>query len=324
MKNMASVLGSKRVRDLAIPGTHDSGTFAITTSSKLAKDLDDYAWLAWARQNYISNLILPNIMTGWATTQGFNFGQQLDAGIRYFDFRVQRNGPCDFKIIHGLESIRVEDALKQFNSWLNAEDSYTGALFNDQEILFLDFWKFRDMTIDGHHDLCNLLMSTFNNKFILYNGTSSRDITVDTVWKDPKKPQIICFYAWQEIENDANYNKYMWPRVDASTSALSARYYETNDFTELFWKLDQGIARISTSNKFYCSQTIKTGKPQDWGLGFATFGMYPDSVFDFCQDVNKELVTRLKNQWKGKVRIVTCDWFNIENDFVDAVVKSNL
>ena len=150
-----------------------------------------------------------NQIVGWATTQGFNFGQQLDAGIRYFDFRVQKNSPCNLKIMHALKSVQVADALKQFNSWLNAKDSYTGAIFNDKELLLLDFWIFKDITIDDHHYLCNLLISTFNDKFILYNDISPRNVTVDSVWEGPKKPQIIYFYAWKEIEEDKNYNKYI-------------------------------------------------------------------------------------------------------------------
>lgn len=60
---------------LAIPGTHNSMTYGITRSSKIAPDADEGVRRL--------NRVFPVIVRRWSKNQKINVTQQLTIGIRY-------------------------------------------------------------------------------------------------------------------------------------------------------------------------------------------------------------------------------------------------
>lgn len=60
---------------LAIPGTHNSMTYGITRSSKIAPDADESVRRL--------NRVFPVIVRRWSKNQKIDVNQQLTIGIRY-------------------------------------------------------------------------------------------------------------------------------------------------------------------------------------------------------------------------------------------------
>lgn len=88
------------------PGTHNSFTYSISQSSALFSDTPGY--------EFFSNL--PSIFGGmivhnWAVTQDLSIRDQLEAGIRYLDFRVGFDGK-EYILVHGQCAKPVEDELR--------------------------------------------------------------------------------------------------------------------------------------------------------------------------------------------------------------------
>ena len=87
-----------RLVDLILPGTHDSGSYAITKASPPAPG----APASYAQVGLIA--------AKWAKTQDQTLEEQLRGGIRYLDLRV-----ADFEdrlvLVHGLVSCDLDDAL---------------------------------------------------------------------------------------------------------------------------------------------------------------------------------------------------------------------
>ena len=87
-----------RLVDLILPGTHDSGSYAITKASPPAPG---------APASYAQ---VGSIAAKWAKTQDQTLEEQLRGGIRYLDLRV-----ADFEdrlvLVHGLVSCDLDDAL---------------------------------------------------------------------------------------------------------------------------------------------------------------------------------------------------------------------
>ena len=64
MSKSSSIIGPQKIRDILIPGTHDSGAYSFIDSAL-------------------------QITTKYATTQEENIFNQLYFGIRYLDIRIQ-------------------------------------------------------------------------------------------------------------------------------------------------------------------------------------------------------------------------------------------
>jgi|GEM_PF-1363075 len=101
----------KKLAEIVIPGTHDSGTYQM----------------AWG------------LASATAKTQNVSIGEQLDDGIRYFDLRVAETihtGCADdsvWWINHGIfASYRVQDALNEVASFVKKPA-------NAKEVIILDF-----------------------------------------------------------------------------------------------------------------------------------------------------------------------------------------
>lgn len=98
------------LRKLIMPGSHDSGTYAFNSRSKIGDDnslpleLNKIPGVGFAISRY-------------AKTQNLNLTQQLEAGVRYLDFRVLRentkSGASQFYLIHGLKGNTLEHSLDE-------------------------------------------------------------------------------------------------------------------------------------------------------------------------------------------------------------------
>jgi hypothetical protein len=95
------------LRDMVIPGTHDSGTCNLNASSDLSPDSPYFYAL---HKKFASQ---------WARTQNFNFHEMLLKGIRHFDLRIQKH-KGEFVLVHGLVGMKLEDALSQVKGFSDA------------------------------------------------------------------------------------------------------------------------------------------------------------------------------------------------------------
>ncbi|GAB6040070.1 hypothetical protein JCM17961_07440 [Endothiovibrio diazotrophicus] len=128
MSKMAGLIGSIPLCQLSIPGTHDSGTFMITSSSATGLDADDGPGTTAA--NRAKSVVAP-----WAKAQGQDFCGQLSSGIRYLDLRLQRDDYGGYQLTHTLVSTSLETLFSQVEGFYS-----TPGYAN--EILILDFQHF--------------------------------------------------------------------------------------------------------------------------------------------------------------------------------------
>lgn len=113
MGDMRATLGPRRLADVTLPGTHDSGTSGIGPR---------LVFLPW----------------GTAKTQTRNIGEQLNDGIRYFDLRVSEVAhrgcadPSVWWLYHTFDSYRLQDALRQIKAFVQDPA-------HAREVIILDF-----------------------------------------------------------------------------------------------------------------------------------------------------------------------------------------
>lgn len=121
MALMSRHIGEKPLRQIRIPGSHDSGTYNITSESPIGMDASPLA-----EPGKTIDAVAP-----WAKAQGLNFLEQLNAGIRYLDLRVQ-DGECGYEITHSMISVGLNQLFEQL------EEFYAN-WGNVNEIIILDF-----------------------------------------------------------------------------------------------------------------------------------------------------------------------------------------
>lgn len=125
MRDLAPQIGDRPLSQLMIPGTHDAGTFSIpATGARIADAQGDVGTAQLG--------ITPDeFEIGTQITQSMTWTQQLEAGIRYFDFRVVCD-PDGMFIVHTYRGQPILDALREIATWMAAHPT---------EVLLLDVQK---------------------------------------------------------------------------------------------------------------------------------------------------------------------------------------
>ncbi|KAF8309373.1 PLC-like phosphodiesterase [Clavulina sp. PMI_390] len=294
----SAALGPKMLRQIAIPGTHDSGTYAMNALSAVGADLPWYV-------NFIEALPLPaivikEIIALWSIAQCDNFFTQLKAGVRYLDLRVQGGGSLNF--VHGLQSAPVSDLMSQLSTFL----SISGY---EKEVVILDFNHFYSMSGPDHTSLINLLKSTFPNSLAIYNASGSNtassgfnaNVTFNDLWNSSAR--IIVFYRDDPSVAD---NNILWPNYDSKLGpAITSPWPDKSDFADIKTALDGELPYTGVIP--FVLQCQVTPDKTDIALGIAG-GTY-DSLGAFAEGGNP-LIIQWLNGWGNNVgiNIVIADW----------------
>ncbi|XP_019632600.1 PREDICTED: PI-PLC X domain-containing protein 3-like [Branchiostoma belcheri] len=178
------------LKNLAIPGTHDSASVYLDITSdispgeiKTIKDIiDSLAKIPSLGLEQIGKDVVYN----WAVTQGSDFTEQLENGVRYFDLRVA-TGKSDSSLyfVHGLYGSKVESGLREIAEWLHS---------HPKEVVLLDFQHLYFGEKPQDENMITILKNTFGSmlcpKAIKGNAV---DVTLANLWDN--RYQVIVFYA---------------------------------------------------------------------------------------------------------------------------------
>lgn len=138
MEELAPFIRDRPLNRIALPGTHDSGTYSLTRDGGISRDAPSAIW------NAVGTPGLESMVYDWALTQNLSIAAQLEAGIRYLDIRVLdnrqvQNGRQDHVIadedrerqifvVHSKFGTHVDAVLQQIETFLRA---------NSKEIVIL-------------------------------------------------------------------------------------------------------------------------------------------------------------------------------------------
>ncbi|XP_024061335.2 PI-PLC X domain-containing protein 1 [Terrapene carolina triunguis] len=140
---------------LSLPGSHDTMTYCLDKNSDISINESK---LLQVIDKCMPWIIHPIIMK-WSITQVLNVSEQLDAGIRYLDFRIAHK-PNDSSVnlyfVHMVYTTAVvEDILWEILKWLQA---------HPQEVVILACRNFVGLTKELHHHLISCIKKIFHSK----------------------------------------------------------------------------------------------------------------------------------------------------------------
>nr|KAI8735566.1 PI-PLC X domain-containing protein 3-like [Biomphalaria glabrata] len=172
--------------DLAIPRTHNSGTFALDSNGCVvpgaSTEIENLA------NNPLIGQMAKGIIQRWAVCQSLDFSHQLELGIRYFDLRVATKPDCqEIFCVHQLYGSKVTDLTDAVDKYLKA---------HPHEVVLIDFNHFYCFEAEHHIQLATLLLSVFGTK--ICPNCDLQSLTLRRMWEDKK--QVIIFYQSPEVE----------------------------------------------------------------------------------------------------------------------------
>jgi hypothetical protein len=170
---LAEVNPSLPLKQLALAGTHDSGTATISAASPLTNDAPSAIAKLYQRGGEVAR----RIIAGWGKSQELNTTQQLQQGIRYFDLRLCGSSAISsITTCHGVAGEKLSEVIRQVQVFNQA---------HPQEIIFLDFnhWYPKNTSEDTmRQSVYSYLINTLGARLAL-KGNYSLDSRLADFWR---------------------------------------------------------------------------------------------------------------------------------------------
>ncbi|XP_022121691.2 PI-PLC X domain-containing protein 3 isoform X1 [Pieris rapae] len=191
---------------IAIPGSHDSMTYAITRSSGLAPDAEPILKRLYP--------VFKGTILRWTITQSVDALQQLLMGIRYFDLRLAtKTGSDHFYFTHGVYAGEITEPLHQIKDFIN---SHPG------EVVILDLQHFYGFTADDHQKLIRYILNMFGPKLVP-RIQNLQSITLNSLQRLGQ--QVVIVYRNPSVQStgefwQSNMLPSPWPQQDSISALL--------------------------------------------------------------------------------------------------------
>ncbi|KAK9708818.1 hypothetical protein QE152_g26995 [Popillia japonica] len=282
---------------LAIPGSHDSFTSTIRSTSPVAPDSGELL----LRLKWLGPLLgFP--LKRWVRTQDYNVVKQLKAGIRYFDLRIAtKDGTEQLFFVHGQYADDVVSVLNEIENFLDT---------HLKEVVIIDCQHFYDFTSRDHDRLMQLLKATFGVKLLPYSTTMDH-LTLDFI-TERYDYQVIVIYR----SDKARFNEpFLWPGA-----SFPSPWPDTVSPTDLITQLSDDINRRPLRIAFV-SQCVLTPT-----CNFIFRNLFGSLKSKCVIPLEKMKYKWLYNQTPGPrgVNVIISDFINMtEEKFAKAVIGLN-
>ncbi len=280
MESIASDLAGKDLREIVLPGSHDSGS---------------REWQGWGADHLTE-------------TQNYTIAQQLNYGIRYFDFRATYNsGDNAWIFSHG--GWDMEDKI-----FPALDDIKTFLANHSKEIVIINFQHFPELSDDDDQnhlaDLRSKLMSTLGGSML----PSSRGVhtSLQSMWDDNLRAVVIMNGSVYSTFSSSE-RTLLW-----QSNSIISPWPDEEDEEEAIRYLDN---KIETMNEGYAAHTSYYYNRLYVVQGISTASKSGDSLWDGANDTNPAILSILEG---NSVPLISNDWRNsplniVITDYVDTI-----
>lgn len=225
MSQLPAELHNIPLFNLVIPGSHDSMSYDLDTSSSIVEP---------DRLKILSKIYcVRKLVQRWGTTQEETITKQMDAGVRYFDLRIARKpndtNPNRLYFYHGLYTqTDVETVLRLINDWAER---------HPKEILILALSNFKGFNKKNEKQLHNHLIDFIKTLFgakLLYK----MDVpTLKKSWDQGRN--VIVSYDYAVQKQPTIWNKIIY------------YYGNSMNTTEVQTKLRKDLGKKRSAQSFF-------------------------------------------------------------------------
>ncbi len=273
MENSAEYFNNFPLNHIILPGTHDSGAYELDFKIPIGNKKLKFA-------NYISKFLpcVGNIIKAWTITQKYSIYDQLNNGIRLFDFRVSYSeNENEYYITHTFTCVKLNIVLCDIAQFLNEQK---------KEVLILQFtadWEHRsDMTTQRNNeviDKIHLILNTF-----LYPRTHDDRFPTYKEMVDENK-RVIVYY---ERSNKGQYT-YIWP-----SSYIYSPWDNTDKVEQKIEMLDDDFEKMKDDSRvlnfisFTLTPQVSTVKKDVFNRIFKPCCYQSKSVHFLAEEIQKK------------------------------------
>ncbi len=286
MNDIAPAIANRKLNEIVLPGTHDSGTYGVTSTSAPANDGNPEPCtlgivakvMEFARTLANGVKLSPptcmEVQRDWSKSQAQTTLQQLAGGIRYIDLRVESSGDR-FQVVHSLVSTDMDNVLRDVKAFYAAQG------YQSREIVLLDINHTYRMTAESDSKLVEKIKSaltTDTGKSLLIPRcadqacTQPTDLTLSKLWATPEQ-RVIVLYRYSGADDSLmRNNRELWystwdqenPKsAKSAQTQIISNWPQTNSFTKLTEALrkyawDADTAKLQASGGFSVLQAIRT------------------------------------------------------------------
>ncbi len=320
MRRNGDIIRDKILNKMALPGTHDSGTYDLKdtwlrpVSDAFAPDTDDLKrGLSFTGELGYSL---------WARAQGKSILEQLRGGIRFLDLRICVDASGNLQTCHGLYAAPVQTVFNDIAQF---------AQENPREIVIMFFqhvydWgekitngkqndaNYNAISSDGAKKLEAMVSSTLGNYLVPRSGstTLSPSSTVGQVWATERQVIMIGDLA-SKIDASPAFNSlsmapYYWPASETMDYKWDG---EDVDRTNRIHEIQAHLTNDPDARKKFLAIPFSLSPPgQVYGKSFDRTSNFPLGLRAMARQVNPVLLSYLWLEWKSlKANIISTDWF---------------
>ncbi|MDT5272913.1 MAG: hypothetical protein QOH49_5099 [Acidobacteriota bacterium] len=293
MEQYAAYIAYKPYNRLAIPGTHDSGTYGVISPDE--RPVND-AFAPDAGSGFVNAGAVAGIAEPWSKAQDNNIYQQLMDGIRAIDLRpcVEKSG--EFRICHSLYGPTMKDILRDVRRF---------AVAHSREIVLLRFSNFSEtapkkMSDTKHKELIKLIHDELDpnelDPTLIDHGQLGPSSLVQQIWNS--KRSVVVVYAHEIAENN------FWGKdklQDSWKNTWDEDYKKTTLVDALNARDKQSLQLFNLAGQ---------ATPDLVNIGLAKLPKYPDNLKDLADLTNPVVLGWVKNEWGRGMNIVSIDFYN--------------
>ena len=313
MSANAAILSKKQLNEIALPGAHDAGTFAITSSKNTGITFGDNDGFSSPDNKKVKRFLsIGSVFSDWAKTQERTTAQMLNDGIRYFDIRVCVDNKGILMTCHGLYGASVASMLDDVKAFTDK---------NPREVVLLGFNHFWErayqieqgkkqgelegLTKAKWTELINLVKTKLGSKLVSSKNFSPKS-KLSELWQLKNNNQVIALFD----SDDAPDDDFVWKRMEENTWVEG---WDIDQFKRGTLDVLENAKNGNYADKFYAVRSSVT--PDDNGklisMGFLS-SVHPKSNSELADMTNPVALGWIKNEWAGKypVNLIWADFYN--------------
>jgi hypothetical protein len=303
MGEMKDVIYNKKLTDVILPGTHDSGAYrlddAFAPGSDLNSALQDIVKIA----KFLHIEGLYNLIRGWAISQSGNIYEQLNGGIRFIDLRAAfDNSTQTWRTDHMLMGDEIDTMIAGVEQFIDE---------NPSEIVVIQIShyavSFTDVELDT---LAKIFLARLGSK--MFERKSNFDFTIGDMVASNKRVLVTA-------SRDRMYTAYtqFWPDY-----VFEGGYANSNDLATMEQHNLQQLQQYGGEGKlFLMFFTLTMQGASDVERGILDPSHNPHTLYTLASVANPDFdrwVRQVSSSYQMS-NILMTDWF--ENTTLIETVK---
>ena len=322
----------RQLKDIFIPGTHDSGTYGIKDTRYLSGYLIPPSYanpeLEEANKPQIMKLA-PDVARALAKAQEKRVFEQLKDGIRFLDIRPCIKGKNDFWISHSIYSVPLDEVLNDISEFLKE---------NKQELIIIDFRFVFGLSSDRER-LSEVLWNKVNEKLkknLIYVETPKKmaSLTLSDISRpDQEEGKVILLWDIHRGKPYGMSENFVTKMKCGLNTREWADIVGEGDEYDSVDKLRKRIYKTILKRNKDKMCLVKCEPDEPVGFWSVTGNLISTSIpfintglRSKASNYNPAMMSEIKNSWNLKLEggyIYTFDYYNIPKHLAKTIIERN-